>query len=49
MDEPLGLLSVYRRIARTYFAWAGTLLPLAFFVFVYLGLAAPVVEITESP
>ena len=32
------LLSTYRRIVRTYFAWAGTLLPLACFVFVPLGL-----------
>ncbi len=32
------LRSTYRRIVRTYFAWAGTLLPLAFFVFVPLGL-----------
>ena len=50
MDERLGLLSVYRQIARTYFAWAGTLLPLAFFVFVPLGLihAIPVhVEATD--
>ncbi|HEY5816421.1 MAG TPA: hypothetical protein VIS95_08820 [Solirubrobacterales bacterium] len=50
MGERLGLLSVYRRIARTYVAWAGTLLPLAFFVFVPLGLihAIPVhVEATE--
>lgn len=38
MDERLGLLPVYRQIVRTYFAWAGTLLPLAFFVFVPLGL-----------
>jgi hypothetical protein len=38
MDERLGLFSVYRRIVRTYFAWAGTLLPLAFVVFVPLGL-----------
>lgn len=30
--------SLYRRIWRTYFAWAGTLLPLAVFVFVPLGL-----------
>lgn len=50
MDERLGLLSVYRRIVRTYFAWAGTLLPLALFVFVPLGLihAIPVhVEATS--
>jgi hypothetical protein len=32
------VLSLYGRIVRTYFAWAGTLLPLAFFVFVPLGL-----------
>jgi hypothetical protein len=32
------LLTTYRRIVRTYFAWAGTLLPLAFFIFVPLGL-----------
>jgi len=32
------VLSLYRRIVRTYFAWARTLLPLAFFVFVPLGL-----------
>jgi hypothetical protein len=32
------VLSLYARIWRTYFAWAGTLLPLAFFVFVPLGL-----------
>jgi hypothetical protein len=50
MDERLGLLPVYRRIVRTYFAWARTLLPLAFFVFVPLGLihAIPVhVEATD--
>jgi hypothetical protein len=44
------VLSLYRRIIRTYFAWAGTLLPLAFFVFVPLGLihAIPVhVEVTS--
>jgi hypothetical protein len=37
-------LSLYGRIWRTYFAWAGTLLPLAVFVFVPLGLvhAVPV-------
>jgi hypothetical protein len=43
-------LSLYRRIWRTYFAWAGTLLPLAFFVFVPLGLihAIPVhVDVTS--
>jgi hypothetical protein len=44
------VFSTYRRIVRTYFAWAGTLLPLAFFVFVPLGLvhAIPVhVEATS--
>jgi hypothetical protein len=44
------VLSLYKRIVRTYFAWAGTLLPLAFFVFVPLGLvhAIPVhVEATS--
>src|ERR1044072_6833714 len=44
------VLSLYKRIVRTYFAWAGTLLPLAFFVFVPLGLihAIPVhVDATE--
>lgn len=44
------LLSTYRRIVRTYFAWARTLLPLAFWVFVPLGLihAIPVhVEATS--
>jgi hypothetical protein len=44
------LVSTYRRIVRTYFAWAGTLLPLAFFVFVPLGLihAIPVhAEVTS--
>jgi hypothetical protein len=30
--------ALYGRIARTYFSWAGTLLPLAVFVFVPLGL-----------
>jgi hypothetical protein len=50
MDGRLGPLSVYGRIVRTYFAWAGTLLPLAFWVFVPLGLvhAIPVhVEATS--
>src|SRR5512146_3078745 len=50
MDGRLGLLSIYGRIWRTYFAWAGTLLPLACFVFVPLGLihALPVhVEATS--
>lgn len=32
------VVSLYRRIWRTYFAWARTLLPLAVFVFVPLGL-----------
>jgi hypothetical protein len=32
------VVSLYRRIWRTYFAWARTLLPLALFVFVPLGL-----------
>lgn len=44
------LVSTYRRIVRTYFAWARTLLPLAFCVFVPLGLihAIPVhVEATS--
>ncbi len=44
------VLSLYRQIVRTYFAWAGTLLPLAFAVFVPLGLidAIPVhVEATS--
>jgi hypothetical protein len=44
------VVSTYRRIVGTYFAWAGTLLPLAFFVFVPLGLihAVPVhVEATS--
>jgi hypothetical protein len=44
------VFSLYLRIVRTYFAWAGTLLPLAFFVFVPLGLvhAIPVhVEATS--
>lgn len=44
------VLSLYRRIWRTYFAWAGTLLPLAVAVFVPLGLihAIPVhVEATS--
>lgn len=50
MDGQLGLISVYGRIIRTYFAWARTLLPLAFWVFVPLGLvhAIPVhVEATS--
>lgn len=44
------IFSLYFRIWRTYFAWAGTLLPLAFVVFVPLGLvhAIPVhVEATS--
>lgn len=44
------VLSTYRRIVRTYFAWVRTLLPLAFWVFVPLGLvhAIPVhVEATS--
>jgi len=50
MDGQLGLTSVYGRIVRAYFAWARTLLPLAFAVFVPLGLihAIPVhVEATS--
>lgn len=50
MDGSLRLRSLYREIVRTYIAWAGTLLPLAFFVFVPLGLvhAIPVhVEATS--
>jgi hypothetical protein len=46
----VSIRSLYRRIFRTYFAWAGTLLPLAVFVFVPLGLihAIPVhVEATD--
>lgn len=34
----MSVLSLYWRIWRTYFAWAGTLLPLACFVFIPLGL-----------
>ncbi len=44
------VFSLYMRIWRTYFAWAGTLLPLACFVFIPLGLihAIPVhVEATS--
>jgi hypothetical protein len=44
------VISLYLRIWRTYFAWARTLLPLAFFIFVPLGLihAIPVhVEATS--
>src|ERR1700704_4816888 len=50
MDSRLSLFSLYARIWRTYFAWAGTLLPLACFVFIPLGLvhAVPVhVEATS--
>ena len=36
--DGMTVFSLYKRIVRTYFAWAGTLLPLAFFVFVPLGL-----------
>jgi hypothetical protein len=46
----MSVFALYIRIWRTYFAWAGTLLPLAFFVFVPLGLvhAIPVhVEATS--
>lgn len=46
----MAVLSLYARIWRTYFAWAGTLLPLACFVFIPLGLihAIPVhVDATE--
>lgn len=46
----MNLFSLYARIWRTYIAWARTLLPLAFFVFVPLGLihAIPVhVEATS--
>jgi hypothetical protein len=46
----VSLFSIYGRIWRTYIAWARTLLPLAFFVFVPLGLihAIPVhVEATS--
>jgi hypothetical protein len=50
MDSRLSLFSIYGRIWRTYIAWAGTLLPLACFVFIPLGLvhAIPVhVEATS--
>lgn len=46
----MSVFALYRGIWRTYFAWAGTLLPLACFVFVPLGLihAIPVhVEATS--
>jgi hypothetical protein len=36
--RPDTAISFYKRIWRTYLSWAGTLLPLAFFVFVPLGL-----------
>jgi hypothetical protein len=38
VDAGHGVLALYLRIWRTYFAWARSLLPLAFFVFVPLGL-----------
>lgn len=38
MEAELRLFPLYARIWRTYLAWAGTLLPLAFFIFVPLGL-----------
>lgn len=50
MTSRLSVFSLYARIWRTYFAWAGTLLPLACFVFIPLGLvhAIPVhVEATS--
>jgi hypothetical protein len=50
VDGSLRLRSLFGEIVRTYFAWARTLLPLAFFVFVPLGLvhAIPVhVEATS--
>jgi hypothetical protein len=50
MNDRLSLFSIYGRIWRTYIAWAGTLLPLACFVFIPLGLvhAIPVhVEATS--
>src|SRR5258706_15581927 len=50
MGDRLNVFSLYARIWRTSFAWAGTLLPLAFVVFVPLGLihAIPVhVEATS--
>jgi hypothetical protein len=50
MERRLSVTSVYGSIVRTYFAWARTLLPLAFWVFVPLGLvhAIPVhVEATS--
>ncbi len=44
MDGRAGVLALYARIWRTYFAWAGSLLPLAVVVFVPVGLvhAVPV-------
>jgi hypothetical protein len=50
LDRRMTLPSLYRRIWRTYVAWAGTLLPLAVVVFVPLGLihAVPVhVDVTS--
>lgn len=50
LADRMSVLSLYARIWRTYFAWAGTLLPLACFVFIPLGLvhAIPVhVEATS--
>lgn len=43
-EDMTAVLSLYWRIWRTYFAWARSLLPLAFFVFVPIGLihAVPV-------
>jgi hypothetical protein len=38
MVDGTGVLSLYLRIWRAYFTWARSLLPLAFFVFVPLGL-----------
>jgi hypothetical protein len=34
----MSVFALYRQIWRTYFAWAGTLLPLACFIFIPLGL-----------
>ena len=50
LERPMAVISLYRRIGRTYRAWARTLLPLAVVVFVPLGLvhAIPVhVEATS--
>lgn len=50
LDHGMTVFSLYARIWRTYFAWAGTLLPLAVTIFVPLGLvhAIPVhVEATS--